>query len=55
MVNKAETPAEPEALARSVNRGPPYGGVRWAARTAGHLGLEATMRPRGRPRMTPEK
>ena len=49
-VNQAVTPGEVEALRRSVNRGSPYGGPIWTARTASALGLESTIRPRGRPK-----
>ncbi len=54
-VNKPLTPAELDALRRSVNRGCPYGTPGWTATTAKQLGLESTMRPRGRPRKTPLK
>lgn len=53
-VNSAETLEELETLRNSVNRGAPYGGMRWAGRTAQRLGLEAAMRPRGRPRLKPD-
>ena len=49
-VNAAETEAELEALRRSVERGCPFGGVAWVKRTASRLGLESTLRGRGRPR-----
>jgi putative transposase len=49
-VNGALTEAELEALRRSVNRGAPFGGAAWSANTAKRLGLESTLRPRGRPR-----
>jgi putative transposase len=52
-VNKAVTSAELGALRQSVNRGSPYGSPGWTASTAKQLGLESTMRPRGRPRKTP--
>ena len=48
-VNEAD-PGQLEALRNSVNRGAPWGGPTWAERTAAHLGLEASLRPRGRPR-----
>ncbi len=50
-VNRAETAAELEALRKSVKRSSPYGAVTWQRRTAGRLGLESTLRPRGRPRV----
>jgi hypothetical protein len=40
-----------EALRRSANRGCPFGSQEWQAETVKELGLESTMRPRGRPRM----
>lgn len=49
-VNRIETQAELEALRRSVQRGRPYGGEAWRKRTIARLGLEWTVRPRGRPR-----
>jgi putative transposase len=49
-VNAVETEPELAALRRSVVRGTPYGSVAWQQRTAGRLGLQATLRPRGRPR-----
>jgi len=42
--------AELEALRRSVRRGSPLGGAAWTLRTAKRLGLEFTLRSRGRPR-----
>jgi len=52
-VNTSETAAELAALRQSVNRGAPFGSGAWAKRTARRLGLEASLRPRGRPRKTP--
>ncbi len=49
-VNEADDPGQLVALRNSVNRGAPWGGPTWAERTAAHLGLEASLRPRGRPR-----
>ena len=49
-VNEAITAAELEAVRRSVERGAPYGSPEWVARTAKSLGLESTLRPRGRPK-----
>ena len=49
-VNQAETDAELAALRRSVQRGTPFGSDRWTLRTVAKLGLESTIRPRGRPR-----
>ena len=54
-VNQAESDVELAALRRSVHRGTPYGGEKWTARIADVLGLESTVRPRGRPRKEVEK
>jgi len=48
-VNAPHTPAELAALHRSVSRGAPYGSEAWTERAVRKLGLEATIRPRGRP------
>ena len=46
--------AEELAMVRhSVVRGTPFGDARWQQRIVAKLGLESTMRPRGRPRKTP--
>lgn len=53
-VNREE---EAEMLARlreAVNRGSPFGDAAWREKAARKLGLESTIRPRGRPRK-PEK
>jgi putative transposase len=47
-VNRAESEAELEAVRRSVIRGAPFGDEAWQRRTAKRLGLESTLRPRGR-------
>lgn len=49
-VAKPQTDAELVALRRSVERGVPFGGARWQKTTVANLGLESTLRPRGRPR-----
>jgi putative transposase len=49
-INEPETEAELEALRRSVRRGAPYGDPAWVKTTARRLGLESTLRARGRPR-----
>jgi putative transposase len=53
-LNRPQTEAELETLCRSVVRGLPYGNTAWQARTAKRLGLEFTLRPRGRPRKPQE-
>jgi putative transposase len=52
-VNEAQTEGELEALRRSVARGRPYGPEDWVERVVGQLGLESSVRPRGRPRKRP--
>src|SRR5262249_49494163 len=49
-VNGVETEGELRSLRRSVERGQPFGNDEWIRRTATRLGLESTMRPRGRPK-----
>jgi putative transposase len=49
-VNRPETEAELEAVRRSVVRGQPFGGDDWQRQTAARLGLDFTLRPRGRPK-----
>ncbi len=53
-VDEPEERPELEALRTSVVRGRPFGGERWAQRTATRLGVESTLRPRGRPRKVQE-
>jgi REP-associated tyrosine transposase len=48
-VNAPMTDAELNALRRSVNRERTFGSDSWTARTARQLGLESSLRPRGRP------
>jgi putative transposase len=49
-VNAVQTDAELEALRRSVARGAPFGDERWNERIAKRLGLESSLRSRGRPK-----
>jgi putative transposase len=49
LVNQPQTDAELEAIRRSVTRGSPYGDTAWVKQTAKRLGLESTLRRRGRP------
>ena len=49
IVQRPETDEELEALRRCVWRGTPFGSEAWVERTAKRLGLEFTLRPRGRP------
>ena len=50
-VNRPQNAAELEALRQCVTRGRPYGEATWVNRMAKRLGLESTLRPRGRPRL----
>jgi putative transposase len=54
-VNQPLTEGELAAVRKSVERGSPFGSEAWQKRTARRLGLEFTLRPRGRPRKTPKK
>jgi len=49
-VNTPRTEAELNALRRCVNRGSPFGSESWSDRTVRRLGLETTLRSRGRPK-----
>jgi putative transposase len=49
-VNEPQTPAELEAIRESIARGRPFGGPDWQKNIAELLGLEDSLRPRGRPR-----
>lgn len=49
-VNRMQTEAELAVIRRSVTRGTPLVGHRWTQRAVTELGLETTLRPRGRPR-----
>ena len=50
LVNQPQTAAELESLRRCVVRGQPFGSSSWIEQTAKQLGLESTLRTRGRPR-----
>jgi putative transposase len=49
-VNQPQSEAELAAIRRSVERGQPYGDDAWVRATAARLGLESSLRPRGRPK-----
>lgn len=51
IVNGVETEAELMALRLSCERGTPFGDADWQVTTAQELGLESSLRPRGRPRL----
>jgi putative transposase len=53
-VNRPQTEAELEAIRRSVIRGQPYGSQKWVLGEARRLGLESTLRKRGRPFKQPQ-
>jgi putative transposase len=50
-VNQPQSEAELAAIRGCLRRGRPYGGEQWTERMAHKLGLESTLRPRGRPRI----
>lgn len=50
VVNGPQTSQEEETIRTCILRGRPFGEENWQKRTAARLGLEMTMRPRGRPR-----
>ena len=49
IVNEPQTEEELAVLRQAVRRGSPFGTPTWTARTAFRLGIEYTLRPRGRP------
>lgn len=49
-VNLPQTETELKAVRHSIARGTPFGSEPWQKRIAKRLGLESTLRPRGRPR-----
>lgn len=51
-VNRAEDEAALAAVHQSTQRGSPFGTPAWTARIVRQLGLESTVRPRGRPKKT---
>jgi putative transposase len=53
VVNGSQTEAELEALRVSVARGRPFGSAGWVEGVVRRLGLQATVRSRGRPRKRP--
>jgi putative transposase len=52
-VNAPQTEAELEAIRRCVRRGSPYGKACWVEQTAEQMGLQSTLRRRGRPAKRP--
>jgi len=53
-VNQTMTRKEQEAFTRSINRGVPFDSEQCTTATVKRLGLESTIRARGRPRKSPE-
>jgi putative transposase len=49
-VNEPQTEAEVERLRECLRRGQPFGSLSWMTQTAAQLGLQASLRPLGRPR-----
>ena len=47
-VNRPPSEAEPAAIRRCMQRGSPFGNPAWSDRIVRLLGLESTLRPRGR-------
>lgn len=54
-VNRPQSEAEVAAVRRCLERGAPFGGDIWRRRTADRLGLQQSLRPRGRPRKISQK
>jgi putative transposase len=50
VLHQVETEGELESVRHAMRRGCPLGNVRWQRNTAIRLGLEFTLRPRGRPK-----
>jgi putative transposase len=55
LVNRPQSEAEMEPIRRSIGRGQPFGSPSWTQRTAKALGLDSTLRPRGRPKTRPRR
>jgi putative transposase len=49
LVNQPQTEAELDAIRHCLRRGCPYGSSAWVDQAAERLGLQPTLRPRGRP------
>ena len=52
-VNNPQTEAEVDRVRECWRRGRPFGSMSWMSQTAHRLGLEASLRPLGRPRKSP--
>ena len=55
LVNKPQSETEVAAVRASVVRGRPFGSEIWTRLAATKLGLESTLRPRGRPKKADKK
>lgn len=55
VVNRPQSDEELAALRLCLARGRPFGAPSWVRRIVANLGLESTLRPRGRPSKRPEK
>ena len=54
-VNEPQTEAEVKRLRQCLQRGRPFGEPAWQQQTAQRLGLESSLRPRGRPKKIVEE
>ena len=54
-INRPQSEGELAAVRQSVQRGQPFGDAIWTQRVAQQLGLESTLRPRGRPKKNPKQ
>jgi putative transposase len=52
-VNRPLVPKAEEAILRGMHRGQPFGSESWQSEVAARLGLESSLRTRGRPRKQP--
>ena len=55
IVNGRQTDKDLAAVRHSVRRGSPFGAGRWVRQVVAKMGLESTVRPRGRPRKDAKK
>ena len=55
LVNLLPNETDLAKINKAVKRGCPLGDDEWVKKTAKELGLEETLKPRGRPRKTPEE
>lgn len=49
-LNEPQTAAELESIRTAIQRGNPFGSMEWVEQAIRQFGLEATIRPRGRPK-----